>query len=125
MAATTSDFSYDESLHPPAIVHIPEEFVPDDPASPGHIDSPLSSPPNSPNAWDIRELGNDEEDEEEEDNKHNHLQQPPLSLPELNHSTATNCSSFIFCLMPFIFWFISLNRLFISIMFSRKPLFVA
>ena len=92
MAATTSDFSYDENLHPPAIVHIPEEFVPDDPASPGHIDSPLSSPPNSPNAWDIRELGNDEEDEEEEDNHHNHLQQPPLSLPELNHSTATNLS---------------------------------
>ncbi|KAL7575794.1 hypothetical protein ACA910_003122 [Epithemia clementina (nom. ined.)] len=112
MTTTTTDYAYDDGLHPPAIVHIPEEYIPDDPTSPGNIESPLSSPPNSPNAWDQDDLGGEEEDDEveedHEDGGAGGIHGPtlstirttttttntdslglPLAIPALNHNNVT------------------------------------
>lgn len=85
VTTTSADYVYgdvyDEGLHPPAIVHIPEEYKNDDPNSVGNIESPLSSPRNSPNASDV-------EDEEEDDDPDSHAEQmDSFGLP-LNNSIA-------------------------------------
>ena len=87
--ATTTDCCIEDSLHPPAIVHIPEENSADDPTSPCIIDSPLSSPRNFPHAWE--DDGDFGVEEEEECTSYNTSSKPnslPLGLPELDHMAA-------------------------------------